>query len=72
MISAESEISEVEKIKLNNEYSNYFRYLNNGNGVPMVTLNHTEHLIYALYCGQAKIAWDFAKHYSRDQKTCAI
>jgi hypothetical protein len=62
----------LEKIKLNNEYDNYCWYLNNGDGVPMVALNYTEHLIHALYPEYARIAWDFAKHYSRDQKTGAI
>jgi hypothetical protein len=62
----------VERVTLNNEYDNYCWYLNNGDGVPMVALNYTEHLIHALYPEYAKIAWDFAKHYSRDQKTGAI
>jgi poly(3-hydroxybutyrate) depolymerase len=61
-----------EKIKLNNEYDNYCWYLNNGDEVPMVALNFTEHLIHALYPEYARIAWDFVKHYSRDQKTGAI
>jgi predicted esterase len=61
-----------EKIKLNDEYDNYCWYLNNGDGIPMVALNYTEHLIHALYPEYARIAWDFAKHYSRDQKTGAI
>jgi hypothetical protein len=38
----------------------------------MVALNYTEHLIHALYPEYAEIAWDFVKHYSRDQKTGAI
>jgi pimeloyl-ACP methyl ester carboxylesterase len=62
----------VERVMLNNEYDNYCWYLNNGDGVPMVALNYTEHLIHALYPEYARIAWDFAKHYSRDQKTGAI
>jgi predicted esterase len=62
----------VEKIKLNNEYDNYCWHLNNGDGVPMVALNYTEHLIHALYPEYARIAWNFVKHYSRDQKTGAI
>jgi predicted esterase len=62
----------LEKIKLNDEYDNYCWYLNNGDGVPMVALNYTEHLIHALYPEYAKVAWDFAKHYSRNPKTGAI
>lgn len=62
----------AEKITLNNEYDNYSWYLNNGDGVPMVALNYTEHLIHALYPEYARIAWDFFKHYSRDQKTGTI
>jgi predicted esterase len=66
------EADHMEKIRLNNEYDNYCWTLLNGNGVPMVALNYTEHLIHALYPEYARIAWDFAKHYSRDQKTGAI
>jgi hypothetical protein len=62
----------LEKIRLNNEYDNYCWYLNNSDGVPMVALNYTEHLIHALYPEYARIAWDFVKHFSRDQKTGAI
>lgn len=62
----------LERVKLNGEYDNYAWYLNNGDGIPMVALNYTEHLIHALYPEYARIAWDFAKHYSRDQKTGAI
>jgi Poly(3-hydroxybutyrate) depolymerase len=59
-------------IKLNGEYNNTRWYINNPDGVPMVALSYTENLNHALYPEYAKIAWDFAKHYSRDQKTGAI
>jgi hypothetical protein len=62
----------IEKTTLNNEYDNYSWYLNNGDGVPMVALNCTENLIHALYPEYARIAWNFVKQYSRDQKTGAI
>ncbi len=62
----------LERTRLNNEYDNYSWYLNNGSGVPMVALNYTENLIHALYPEYARLAWDFFKHYSRDQKTGAI
>jgi pimeloyl-ACP methyl ester carboxylesterase len=62
----------VEKVRLNNEYENYSWYLNNADGVPMVALNYTENLIHALYPEYARIAWEFAKHYSRNQKTGPI
>jgi len=57
---------------LNGEYSNTRWYINNADGVPMVALSYTENLNHALYPEYAKIGWDFAKHYSRDQKTGAI
>ena len=38
----------------------------------MVALHYAEHLIHALYPEYARNAWDFAKHYSSDQKTGAI
>ena len=41
-------------------------------GVPMVAVSYTEGLVHALYPEYGKIAWEFLKHYSRDQKTGAI
>jgi hypothetical protein len=41
-------------------------------GVPMIALSVTEGLVHALYPEYAKIMWNFAKHYSRDQRTGAI
>jgi hypothetical protein len=38
----------------------------------MIALSLTEGLVHALYPEHAKIMWNFAKHYSRDQKTGAI
>ena len=62
----------MERIKLNGEYENYSWYLNNAEGAPMVALNYTQDLIHALYPAYGKVAWDFAKRFSRDQKTGAI
>jgi predicted esterase len=62
----------MERVKLNNEYANYRWYLNGADGVPMVALSYTENLVHALYPEYARLGWDFAKHYSRDQKTGAI
>jgi hypothetical protein len=38
----------------------------------MIALSVTEGLVHALYPEYGKIMWNFAKHYSRDQKTGAI
>lgn len=62
----------VENIKLNNEYKNTSWYINNADGVPMIALSVTEGLVHALYPEYGKIMWNFAKHYSRDQKTGAV
>ena len=62
----------IERIKLNNEYDNYRWYLNDADGVPMVALNYTENLIHALYPEYGKVAWEYMKRFSRDQKTGAI
>ena len=62
----------IVKIKLNGEYENTRWYINNADGVPMVALSYIENLNHALYPEYAKLAWEFAKHYSRDQKTGAI
>jgi hypothetical protein len=57
---------------LNNEYASHTWYLNNGKGVPMVALNYVKDLIHALYPEYASIAWDYMKHFSRNQQTGAI
>jgi predicted esterase len=62
----------IENVKLNNEYKNTSWYINNADGVPMIALSVTEGLVHALYPEYGKIMWNFARHYSRDQKTGAI
>lgn len=62
----------VVKVKLNGEYGNTRWFLDDADGVPMIGLSYTESLNHALYPEYAKLFWDFAKHYSRDQKTGAI
>ena len=57
------------QIKSNGEYDTYRWYINNDNGVPMVALSYTMNLQHALYPEYGKIAWEFLKHYSRDQET---
>ena len=57
---------------LNNEYTSYTWYLNNDKGYPMVALNYVKDLIHALYPEYAHSAWDYMKHFSRDQKTGQI
>lgn len=60
------------RVKLNGEYDCYRWYLNDADGIPMVALAYTMNLQHALYPEYGKIAWEFFKHYSRDQKTGAI
>lgn len=60
------------RLKLNGEYDNYRWYLNDADGKPMVALAYTTSLAHALYPEYGKIAWEFFKHYSRDQKSGAI
>ena len=57
---------------LNNEYASYTWYLNNNKGIPMVALNYVKDLIHALYPEYANIAWEYMRHFSRDQQTGAI
>jgi dienelactone hydrolase len=57
---------------LNNEHASYTWYLDNDKGVPMVALNYVKDLIHALYPEYAYTAWDYMKHFSRDEKTGAI
>ncbi len=57
---------------LNNEYTNRMWLMLNDKGVPMVGLSVTDFLPHGLYQEYGEIAWDFMKHYSRDQKTGAV
>ena len=60
------------RLKLNGEYDNYRWYINDADGVPMVALAYTADLVHALYPEYGKFGWEFAKRFSRDQKTGAI
>jgi hypothetical protein len=62
----------LERVTLNGEYENNSWYLNDADGVPMVALSYTANLVHALYPEYGRLGWNFAKHYSRDQKTGAI
>ncbi len=57
---------------LNGEYASHTWYLNNNKGIPMVALNYVKDLTHALYPEYARIAWEYMKHFSRDQKTGEI
>jgi len=60
------------RVKLNGEYDNYRWYINDADGTPIVALAYTMNLQHALYPEYGKLAWDFFKHYARDQKTGVI
>ena len=62
----------MARVKLNGEYDCYRWYLNDADGVPMVALAYTMNLQHALYPEYGKIAWEFFKHFSRDQRTGVI
>ena len=57
------------KVKVNGEYDNTSWVLNDKDNIPMVAVNYTMNLKHALYPEYGKIAWDFFRHYSRDQKS---
>jgi hypothetical protein len=57
---------------LNNEYTNRMWLLCNDEGIPMVGLSVTDFLPHGLYQEYGDIAWNFMKHYSRNQETGAI
>jgi len=56
---------------LNDEYINH-TWFQCRDGVPMVGVSYTENLIHALYPEFAKLGWDWAKHFSRNQETGAV
>jgi len=57
---------------LNGEYVNHTWLLKNKDGVPMVGVNVTEHLIHALYQEYGEVVWNFFHHYARDPETKAV
>jgi pimeloyl-ACP methyl ester carboxylesterase len=62
----------IIRILSNGEYNTHRWFINDDKGVPMVALSYTENLQHALYPEYGIIAWEFFKHYSRDQKTGEI
>ena len=58
-------------ITVNGEYGNYTYFMLKGD-VPMVGVTVTEYLNHALYPEYGKLAWDFAKHYSRNLDTLDV
>jgi glutathione peroxidase-family protein len=62
----------MNRVRANGEHDVYRWYINDEGSKPMVALAYTEDLVHALYPEYGKIAWEFAKHYSRDQKTGVI
>jgi len=61
-----------QETTLNNEYTNRIWMMVNDAGVPMVGLSVTDFLPHGLYQEYGDIAWNFMKHYSRNQDTGAI
>ena len=57
---------------LNNEYKNTTWYICREDGAPMVGVAYTANLKHALYPQFGVIAWDWAKHFSRNQETGEI
>ena len=57
---------------LGNEYTNQRWFFVNDEGAPMVGFCFTYDLIHALYPEYGYLAWDFVKHFSRDQATGEI
>jgi pimeloyl-ACP methyl ester carboxylesterase len=62
----------IERVTLNGEYENTRWYINDADGAPMVSVAYTAELVHALYPEYGKFAWEWAKRFSRDQKTGAI
>ena len=57
---------------LNGEHRNYTWFQCDDNGAPMVGVSYTANLIHALYPEFGKLAWDWARQFSRNQETLAI
>ena len=57
---------------LNGEYDNYTWFQVREDGAPMVGVSYTANLKHALYPEFGPLAWDWAKHFSRNQETGEI
>ena len=57
---------------LNGEYTNMTWFRVREDGAPMVGVSFTVNLKHALYPEFARLAWDWAKHFSRNQETGEI
>ena len=62
----------TERVTVNGEYENIRWFLSDSNGAPMVGVAYTANLIHALYPEYGKLGWEWARKFSRDQKTGAI
>lgn len=62
----------TERVTLNGEYENTRWFLSDSSGAPMVGVAYTANLIHALYPEYGKLGWEWARKFSRDQKTGAI
>jgi hypothetical protein len=62
----------TERVTLNGEYENTRWFLSDSSGAPMVGVAYTANLIHALYPEYGKLGWEWAKKFSRDQRTGAI
>ena len=57
---------------LNDEYENYTWFQCREDGAPMVGVAYTANLKHALYPEFGPLAWNWAKHFSRNQETGEI
>ena len=57
---------------LNGEYDNYQWFMARDDGAPMVGVAYTANLKHALYPEFGPMAWNWAKHFSRDLETGEI
>ncbi len=57
---------------LNGEYLNMTWFRVREDGAPMVGVSYTQNLKHALYPEFAGLAWNWAKHFSRNQETGEI
>ncbi len=62
----------LEITTVNGEWRNGEWLIKNDKGVPMIGMNVTEYLMHSLWPGYGDIAYNFFKHYRRDQKTSEI
>ena len=63
---------EMDVFTIGGEWRSFLWSMENEAGVPMVNVSCTENLTHSLYPGYGELAWNYMKHFSRNQETGSV